>query len=50
MQYLQILLQPLILFKEEIQARFDKEVDLCGEGNDVDRSYVPAVGRPHTQG
>lgn len=40
---LQVLPQPLVLLKEELQSEFQIEVNLGGEGDDVRRAQVPAA-------
>lgn len=41
--HLQVLPQPLVLFKEELQSKFQIKVNLGGEWDDVHRPQVPAV-------
>lgn len=40
---LQVFLQPLILLEEELQAVFEIEINLSGEGDDVRWPQVPAA-------
>lgn len=40
--YLQVFLQPLILLKEKLQAKFKIEINLSGERDDVGWAQVPA--------
>lgn len=40
---LQVFLQPLVLLKEELQAKFKIEINLCWEGDDVRWPQVPAM-------
>lgn len=41
--HLQVLPQPLVLLKEELQSKFQIKVNLGGERDDVHRPQVPAV-------
>lgn len=41
--HLQVLPQPLVLLKEELQSKFQIKVNLSGERDDVHRPQVPAV-------
>lgn len=44
---LQVLPQPLVLLKEEVQSKLQIKVNLGGERDHVDRAQVPAVDTHH---
>lgn len=44
---LQVLPQPLVLLKEEVQSELQIEVNLGGERDQVGRAQVPAVDTHH---
>lgn len=45
--HLQVLLQPLVLLKEEVQSELQIEVNLGGERDHVHWAQVPAVDTHH---